>query len=293
MNKHFLDLNNFSAHELERILNNSIELKKQEKPSRLLEGKYIGLIFEKSSTRTRVSFEVAMTQLGGKASFLSVNDLQLGRGEPVADTAKVLSSMLDCIVLRTLDHGTQIKFSENSSVPIINGLSDRSHPCQLLADLLTFYEARGSIQGKKVAWCGDFNNVCFSYAEAAELFDFELWVACPKEFIPSSKKSLKNVHFTQSISEAVKDSALISTDVWVSMGDEKETKKREKLFADYQVNEELLNKASSEVIFLHCLPAIRGKEISSTLLEDPRSKVWNQAENRLHAQKALLIELLK
>ena len=176
MNKHFLDLNNFSAHELERILNNSIELKKQEKPSRLLEGKYIGLIFEKSSTRTRVSFEVAMTQLGGKASFLSVNDLQLGRGEPVADTAKVLSSMLDCIVLRTLDHGTQIKFSENSSVPIINGLSDRSHPCQLLADLLTFYEERGSIQGKKVAWCGDFNNVCFSYAQAAELCDFELWI---------------------------------------------------------------------------------------------------------------------
>ena len=201
--------------------------------------------------------------------------------------------MLDCIVLRTLDHGTQIKFSENSSVPIINGLSDRSHPCQLLADLLTFYEARGSIQGKKVAWCGDFNNVCFSYAQAAQLFDFELWVACPKEFIPSSKKSLKNVHFTQSISEAVKDSALISTDVWVSMGDEKETQKRKKLFADYQVNEELLNKASSEVIFLHCLPAIRGQEISSTLLEDPRSKVWNQAENRLHAQKALLVELLK
>ena len=173
MNKHFLDLNNFSAHELDRILSNAIELKKQEKPSRLLEGKYVGLIFEKSSTRTRVSFEVAMTQLGGKASFLSVHDLQLGRGELVEDTAKVLSSMLDCIVLRTLDHETQIKFSKNSSVPIINGLSDRSHPCQLLADLLTFYEERGSIQGKKVAWCGDFNNVCFSYAQAAQLFDFE------------------------------------------------------------------------------------------------------------------------
>ncbi len=293
MNKHFLDLNNFSVQELEDILKYSIELKSQQKMSRLLEGKFVGLIFEKPSTRTRVSFEVAMTQLGGKASFLSVNDLQLGRGEPIEDTVKVLSSMADCIVLRTLDHDTQLKFSKNSSVPIINGLSDRSHPCQLLADLLTFYEERGSIKGKKVAWCGDFNNVCFSYTQAAELFDFELWIACPEEFVPSSKKGLKNVRFTESISDAVKDSDLISTDVWVSMGDEKETEKRQKLFAEYQVKEELLDKASSEVIFLHCLPAIRGQEISSTILEDPRSKVWNQAENRLHAQKALLVKLLK
>ena len=187
MNNHFLDLNNYEVEDLERIIKNSLELKSRNKVSNALEGKFLGLIFEKSSTRTRVSFEVAMTQLGGKASFLSVNDLQLGRGEPIEDTAIVLSSMVDGLVLRTIDHETQQKFSENSSVPVINGLSNKSHPCQLLADLLTFFEEKGSLKGKKVAWCGDFNNVCFSYAQAAELFDFELWIACPKEFLPVEK----------------------------------------------------------------------------------------------------------
>ena len=293
MNKHFLDLNNFLVADLERILNNSIELKNQKSSSRVLEGKFLGLIFEKSSTRTRVSFEVAMTQLGGKASFLSVRDLQLDRGEPIEDTAKVLSSMVDGLVLRTLEHDTQLKFKENSSVPVINGLSNKSHPCQLLADLLTFYEERGSIKGKKVAWCGDYNNVCFSYAQAAELFDFELLVACPKQFSPAGENHLKNVIFTDSVSEAVKDSDLISTDVWVSMGDEKEESSRLKAFKDYQVNEVVLDQANSEVIFLHCLPAVRGQEISPSLLDDPRSRVWKQAENRLHAKKGLLVELLK
>lgn len=169
MNYHFLDLNNYDVADLERIIENSIQLKAKKKVSNVLEGKFLGLIFEKSSTRTRVSFEVAMTQLGGKASFLSVNDLQLGRGEPIEDTAIVLSSMVDGLVLRTLDHETQIKFSENSTVPVINGLSNKSHPCQILADLLTFYEEKGSIKGRKVTWCGDFNNVCFSYAQAAEI----------------------------------------------------------------------------------------------------------------------------
>ena len=292
MNYHFLDLNNYDVADLERIIENSIQLKAKKKVSNFLEGKFLGLIFEKSSTRTRVSFEVAMTQLGGKASFLSVNDLQLGRGEPIEDTAIVLSSMVDGLVLRTLDHETQIKFSENSSVPVINGLSNKSHPCQLLADLLTFYEEKGSIKGKKVTWCGDFNNVCFSYAQAAELFGFDLWVACPEEYLPKEQLNFKNVTFTQSISEAVKNSDLISTDVWVSMGDENESQERIRVFNDYQVNESVLEQAKSEVLFLHCLPAIKGQEISPTLLDDPRSKVWKQAENRLHAQKGLLLELL-
>ena len=292
MNYHFLDLNNYDVADLERIIENSIQLKAKKKVSNVLEGKFLGLIFEKSSTRTRVSFEVAMTQLGGKASFLSVNDLQLGRGEPIEDTAIVLSSMVDGLVLRTLDHETQIKFSENSTVPVINGLSNKSHPCQLLADLLTFYEEKGSIKGRKVTWCGDFNNVCFSYAQAAELFDFDLWVACPEEYLPKEQLNFKNVTFTQSISEAVKNSDLISTDVWVSMGDENESQERIRVFKDYQVNESVLDQAKSEVLFLHCLPAVKGQEISPTLLEDPRSKVWKQAENRLHAQKGLLLELL-
>lgn len=292
MNYHFLDLNNYDVADLERIIENSIQLKAKKKVSNVLEGKFLGLIFEKSSTRTRVSFEVAMTQLGGKASFLSVNDLQLGRGEPIEDTAIVLSSMVDGLVLRTLDHETQIKFSENSTVPVINGLSNESHPCQLLADLLTFYEEKGSIKGRKVTWCGDFNNVCFSYAQAAELFDFDLWVACPEEYLPKEQLNFKNVTFTQSISEAVKNSDLISTDVWVSMGDENESQERIKVFKDYQVNESVLDQAKSEVLFLHCLPAVKGQEISPTLLDDPRSKVWKQAENRLHAQKGLLLELL-
>lgn len=292
MNYHFLDLNNYDVAYLERIIENSIQLKAKKKVSNVLEGKFLGLIFEKSSTRTRVSFEVAMTQLGGKASFLSVNDLQLGRGEPIEDTAIVLSSMVDGLVLRTLDHETQIKFSENSTVPVINGLSNKSHPCQLLADLLTFYEEKGSIKGRKVTWCGDFNNVCFSYAQAAELFDFDLWVACPEEYRPKEQLNFKNVTFTQSISEAVKNSDLISTDVWVSMGDENESQKRIRVFKDYQVTESVLDQAKSEVLFLHCLPAVKGQEISPTLLDDPRSKVWKQAENRLHAQKGLLLELL-
>ena len=292
MNKHFLDLNNFSKDDINRILSNSIEMKSKGKSLKILEGKFLSLVFEKSSTRTRVSFEVAMAQLGGRASFLSVNDLQMGRGEPIEDTSKVLSSMVDGIVLRTLEHKTQIKFAENASVPIINGLSDRSHPCQLLADLLTFREEKGSIEGKKVAWCGDFNNVCFSYAQAAELLNFELSIACPREFYPEDIKNYKNVSFTESISKAVEGSDLVSTDVWVSMGDENEADKRQKIFSHYQVNKEILDQAQPDVVFLHCLPAVRGQEISYNLLDDPRSYVWKQAENRLHAQKGLLVELL-
>tara|TARA_Y100000768_G_scaffold113611_1_gene83767 strand:+ start:11283 stop:12170 length:888 start_codon:yes stop_codon:yes gene_type:complete len=292
MNTNFLDLDDFSADELEAILESSLKLKSESSSAKPLEGKYLGLIFEKPSTRTRVSFEVAMSQLGGNASFLSINDLQLGRGEPVKDTARVLSSMADGLVLRTLEHKTIVEFANNSCVPVINGLSDRSHPCQLLADILTFYELRGSIKGKKVAWFGDFNNVCFSYAQAADIFEFEFWVACPEEFYPDTNYKFKNTIFTESVSDAAKNSDLISTDVWVSMGDEKEAEKRIKAFSNYQVNKQILDTAKTDVLFLHCLPAIRGSEISSTLLEDPRSYVWAQAENRLHAQKGLLLKLL-
>ena len=288
----FLDLDVFSAKELEDLLHLSMAVKNGTNSSNSLSGKFLGLIFEKPSTRTRVSFEVAMTQLGGKASFLSVNDLQLGRGEPIQDTSKVISSMVDGLVLRTMKHETQIEFSNHSSVPVINGLSDKSHPCQLLADLLTFYEEKGSIEGKKVTWFGDFNNVCFSYAQASELLGFEFWVACPEEYIPSSAEIFKNLHFTQSITEAAEESDLISTDVWVSMGDEKDEKKRLRSFSDYQVNADVLDLAHPDVIFLHCLPAVRGNEISETLLDDSRSRVWRQAENRLHAQKGLLLKLL-
>ena len=293
MSKQFLNLNDLSRDKLENIFDISLELKQNSQIGEQLKNKYLGLIFEKPSTRTRVSFEVAMTQLGGKASFLSVNDLQLGIGEPIEDTSKVLSSIVDGLVLRTMDHKTQEEFAQNSTVPIINGLSNMSHPCQLLADLLTFKEEKGEIEGKKVAWCGDFNNVCKSYAEAAKIFNFDLWVCCPKEFMPKNKGLYEHVNFTSSLEEGIKDSAIVTTDVWVSMGDEKESAKRKNEFRNYQVNEKVLDMASSDVIFLHCLPAVRGQEISKNLFNDPRSRVWNQAENRLHAQKGLLLELLK
>ena len=291
MNKNFLNLKDLSKNDLEKIIENSISLKGSSVNTELLNGKYISLIFEKSSTRTRVSFEVAMNQLGGKASFLSVGDLQLGRGEPLEDTARVIGSMADGVVLRTQKHETQETFASFSSCPTINGLSDLSHPCQVLADLLTYYEENGSIEGEKVCWSGDFNNVCYSYAEAAKIFNFELHVACPKEFQPKNKDFI-NVTFTESLDEAIEGSSLVTTDVWVSMGDEKEKDFREKMFQDYQINPTVMDRAKDNAIFLHCLPAIRGQEISEDLFEDKRSKVWIQAENRLHAQKALLVELL-
>jgi len=291
MNKKFLNLSDLAKKDLEKVIDNSISLKESCINTDLLKGKYIALIFEKSSTRTRISFEIAMNQLGGKASFLSTKDLQLGRGESLEDTAKVIGSMADGVVLRTQKHETQEIFSSFSSCPVINGLSNLSHPCQVLTDLLTYYEENGSIEGEKVCWSGDFNNVCYSYAEAANIFNFELHVACPEEFQPKNKK-LPNVTFTESLSEAIDESSLVTTDVWVSMGDEKEKVVREQLFCEYQINPTVMDKAKDKAIFLHCLPAIRGQEISEDLLEDKRSKVWIQAENRLHAQKALLVELL-
>ena len=290
---HFLNLSDFSSFEAESLLQEALSLKNNKDNNNPLNGKYLALIFEKASTRTRVSFEVGMTQLGGKAGFLSTSDLQLGRGEPIEDTARVISSMADAVVLRTISHETLNLFADHSSVPVINGLTNLSHPCQLLADLLTFYECKGEIRDAKVTWVGDYNNVCFSYVEASKLFQFNLEIACPKTYWPSTEVMQEtSATFTEDLKAAVKESDLITTDVWVSMGDEADSENRIKEFNPYQVSPAVMDLAKTEAIFLHCLPAIRGQEVSENMLEDPRSKVWVQAENRLHAQKALLLKLL-
>jgi ornithine carbamoyltransferase len=292
MTKHFLNLQDISTDDIKSIISNALEMKTSAPFNSLLEGKYLGLIFEKSSTRTRVSFEVAMNQLGGKASFLSINDLQLGRGEPVSDTAKVMSSMVDGIVLRTLKHETLQEFAKNSKVPVINGLTDQSHPCQLLADMLTFQENKGSIANRKVCWVGDYNNMCSSYIEAAQIFNYDLTIVCPNKYLPNNLSLPNNISFTDSLEEGIRQSDLVTTDVWVSMGDEEDSETRIKDFLDYQISPNTMDKANKDAIFLHCLPAIRGQEISENMLDDPRSKVWDQAQNRLHAQKSLLVYLL-
>ena len=291
MNKHFLNLKEYGSTAVVDLVYGALELKKGSQQKNL-NGKYLALIFEKSSTRTRLSFEVAMNQLGGRASFLSVSDLQLGRGEPISDTAKVISSMADGVVLRTLKHSTLEAFAESSTSPIINGLTNLSHPCQLLADMLTFIEHKGSLENKKVCWVGDFNNVCYSYMEAAEIFNFNLTIVCPDEYKPKDIVLNSNVELTSSIDSGLKEADLVTTDVWVSMGDEKDSERRLSSFSNYQISPAVMDKAKNDVLFLHCLPAIRGQEISADMLDDPRSKVWEQAENRLHAQKSLLLALL-
>jgi len=292
--RHFLSLMDCTPEELVSVIRRGIELKDLRDRGVLFEplkGRILGMIFEKSSTRTRVSFEAGMIQLGGQAIFLSPRDTQLGRGEPIGDSAIVLSSMLDAVMLRTFKHSTLTEFAANSRVPVINGLSDDLHPCQLLADMQTFLEHRGSIQGKTVTWIGDGNNMCNSYIEAAIQFDFQLRVSCPEGYDPSPAllaQAGERVRLVRDPREAVRGAHLVSTDVWTSMGQEEETAKRLALFAPLQVTRELLDLAAPDVLFLHCLPAHRGEEISLDLLDDPRSVAWDQAENRLHAQKALL-----
>ncbi len=297
--RHFLSLMDYSPQELSGLIRRAIELKDLRKRSiahEPLQGRVLGMIFEKASTRTRLSFEAGMIQLGGQAIFLSPRDTQLGRGEPIGDTAIVMSSMLDAVMIRTFAHSTLTEFAANSRVPVINGLSDDLHPCQLLADMQTFLEHRGSIKGKTVAWIGDGNNMCNSYIEAAIQFDFHLRVACPEGYEPNPEfvaLAGDRVSIVRDPREAVRDAHLVSTDVWTSMGQEEETAKRLKLFAPYQVDRALLDLAAEDVLFMHCLPAHRGEEISLDLLDDPRSVAWDQAENRLHAQKALLEFLAK
>ncbi len=301
--RHFLTLLDLSPQECNTLIERAIELKKAHKackssePScQQLKNKVLGLIFEKSSTRTRVSFEAAMMQSGGGSLFLSPRDTQFGRGEPTEDSARVLSRMLDIIAIRTFEHQRLEKFAKYSSVPVINALTDDYHPCQLLADMQTYYEHKGSIAGNIVAWIGDGNNMCQSYINAAKQFDFQLNIACPKGFEPNQHLIATNknrVHLCHDPVTAVKEAKLIATDVWTSMGQEEEQNIRLKTFASFQVTPKLLDQADNDVIFMHCLPAHRGEEVSALTLEDSRSVIWDEAENRLHAQKALLEFLLK
>jgi len=297
--RHFLSLMDCTPQELSGLLRRASELKDLRKRGVLFEplkNRVLGMIFEKASTRTRLSFEAGMIQLGGQAIFLSPRDTQLGRGEPISDSAIVMSRMLDAVMIRTFAHSTLTEFAAHSSVPVINGLSDDLHPCQVLADMQTFLEHRGSIAGKTVAWIGDGNNMCNTYLEAAVQFDFRLNIACPEGYEPDPcflELAGDRVKLTRDPREAVAGAHLVSTDVWCSMGQEDEAEQRLALFRPYQVNQALLDLAAPDVLFMHCLPAHRGEEISVDLLEDPRSVAWDQAENRLHAQKALLEMLVE
>ena len=292
--RHFLTLNSLSRDELVSLIDRAEQLKKQfikKNYESSLSGRVLGMIFEKSSTRTRVSFEAGMAQLGGHAIYLAPTGTQIGRGEPIEDTARVLSKMVDCIMLRTFEHEKIERFAEYSDVPVINALTDSYHPCQLLADLLTYYEARGSIEGKKVVWFGDGNNMCHSYMNAAKIFDFQLTVACPEGFDPDAEihaSTNDNVVIERDPMEAAKNADLIVTDVWASMGQEEEQKERMQKFAKYQVNSDIMETANEDALFMHCLPAHRGEEVSEDVLEGPQSVVWEEAGNRLHSQKALL-----
>jgi ornithine carbamoyltransferase len=296
--RHFLTLDDISRDELNHIINRAIELKawqRQGKPHELLKNKVLGMIFDKSSTRTRVSFESGIAQMGGHAIFLSSRDSQLGRGEPIEDTARCISSMVDLVMIRTFAHSTAQRFADFSRVPIINGLTDDFHPCQLLADIQTFTEQRGSMAGKTVAWVGDGNNMCKTYIQASALCDFELRIACPKPFVPRTsllEKHADRVKLCDTPQEAVAGADLVITDTWASMGQEEQKKEREQIFASYQVNRELMSHAHRDALFMHCLPAYRGKEVSAELMDDPKAVVWDEAENRLHAQKALMEFLL-
>lgn len=296
--RHFLTLLDFTPSELAMIVNRAIELKSLQHQGQVhepLKNKVLGMIFEKSSTRTRVSFEAGIAQLGGAGIFLSPRDTQLGRGEPIEDSAKVLSRMCDIIMIRTFGHDIVENFAANSRVPVINALTDDYHPCQLLADMQTFQEHRGSIKGKTVVWVGDGNNMCHSYINAARQFDFNLVVNCPEGFDPMPELVEANkdrVTIIRDTKEAAKGAHLLVTDVWASMGQEEEQKAREKVFKDYQINPALMDLAADDAIFMHCLPAHRGEEISHDMMDDPRAVVWDEAENRLHAQKALMEYLL-
>lgn len=295
--RHFLTLKDITKIELNAIIERAITLKKERNQGKLhssLNGRSLAMIFEKSSTRTRVSFEAGMGQLGGHALFLSPNDTQLGRGEPIEDSARVISSMVDIVMIRTFGHDKIQTFAEQSRVPIINALTDDYHPCQLLADIQTYTEHRGSPKGKTVAWIGDGNNMCHSYINASELCEFDLRIACPEGFTPNAELLESNPRAIRvnSPEEAIDGADWVVTDTWASMGQEDEKQARIKAFSNYQVNESLMQAANKNAVFMHCLPAYRGLEISDTLLDSSYSVVWDEAENRLHAQKALMEFLL-
>ena len=299
MIKHFINFDDLSLKELQGIIDQAISLKKEHKSGQIndtLKNKTLAMIFDKSSTRTRVSFEAGMTQLGGQSLFLSEKDIQLGRGEPITDSAIVISSMVDAVMLRLSSHEDIIEFSKHSSKPVINALSDESHPCQILADLMTYQEMNGSIKNKKIAWIGDGCNVCQTYMQAAGIFDFELSIATPKGYEPSELfigNYKKNINFYSNPQMACENADIIVTDVWTSMGQESEKKQRELAFTGFQVDQNMMNQAKKDAIFMHCLPAYREKEVSSEVIDGNQSVVWSEAENRLHVQKSLLLYLIE
>lgn len=297
--RHFLTLLDLTPDELSYLIRRAITIKnglKTHGPTYTpFSNRTLAMIFEKSSTRTRVSFETAMVQFGGHALFLSPRDTQLGRGEPIGDTARVLSEMVDAVMIRTFSHAGLEEFAAASSVPVINALTDDYHPCQLLADVMTWSECRGNVRGKTAVWIGDGNNMCHSWINAARQFDFKLRICCPEGYDPDPAivaAAGDRISIMRNPQQAVADADLVTTDVWASMGQEEEQAKREADFDGFQVTESLLDQAARDVLFLHCLPAHRGEEISETLLDDPRAVVWQEAGNRLHAQKALLEFLL-
>jgi ornithine carbamoyltransferase len=287
-----------SPAELKQVIQRAILIKKQhrnESAVKTLDGKVLGMIFEKSSTRTRVSFESGIAQLGGSGLFLSSNDTQLGRGEPIEDSSRVISSMVDIIMIRTFSHESVEKFASYSRVPVINALTDSYHPCQLLADIQTYTEHRGDPQGKTVVWIGDGNNMCHSYINAAKQCDFQLHIACPDGYKPDQALLDANsdrITLFDNVEDAVKNTDWVVTDTWASMGQEEEKQARIDAFKGFQVNEKLMSMAHKDAVFMHCLPAYRGLEINDTVMDSKYSVVWDEAENRLHAQKALMEFLL-
>ncbi|WP_114392181.1 ornithine carbamoyltransferase [Oleisolibacter albus] len=291
--RHFLDIHQYDTATLRAILDRALTLKHAKDHPQPYRGKTLALIFEKPSTRTRVSFEVGMRQLGGEVITLTGKEIQLGHGETIADTGRVLSRFVDIIMLRTNDEAKVHELAEAATVPVINGLTDVSHPCQIMADILTFEEHRGPIQGKTVCWTGDANNVCQSWIHAAVRFDFELRIACPQELEPSAKTMAwvaaegGRVHVTRDPDAAAAGAHAMVTDTWVSMHN-KDAERRHALLKPYQINERLMGLASSDAIFMHCLPAHRGEEVSAAVMDGPQSVIWDEAENRMHAQKGIL-----
>ncbi len=297
--RHFLQFKDFELPEFEYLFERARILKTKRARGELyqpLHGKTLAMIFEKNSTRTRVSLEAGMNQLGGSAMFLSPRDTQLSRGEPIEDVAQVISRMVDMVMIRTFEQSIIERFASHSRVPVINGLTNEYHPCQILADIFTYLEHRGSIRGKTVAWVGDSNNVCNSWLQAAKLFDFNFHVACPPgyELEPERGESYASMHLEcfADPHHAVSGADLVTTDVWTSMGYEKEKEERKKVFANFRVDEEMMALAKSNALFMHCLPAHRGEEVAAEVIDGPQSVVWDEAENRLHTQKALMEYLL-
>ena len=297
--KHFLQFNDFQKEEIELLFNRAKWIKDQYKSYKKywpLEDRTLVMIFEKASTRTRLSFEAGMHQMGGASIYLNTRDSQLGRGEPVEDAAQVISRMCDAVVIRTFEQDIINRFAKNSRVPVINGLTNEYHPCQILADIYTFIEKRGSIEGKTVAWIGDSNNVCNTWLQAAELLDFNVHISTPKGYeVEIERVGLyndKNFEEFEDPMDAVKNADIVTTDVWTSMGFESEKNERIKDFTDWQVDTEMMQQAKKDALFMHCLPAHRGEEVTADVIDGSQSVVWEEAENRLHVQKALLEYLI-